>query len=112
MDAADSETQTAADAGIVGGYKAVNPDWGLDGRHRDTSSLDVARYWSDAYRQLLEFDTAALNYMREQIEDLPIEVRREVEVTNIPIMDGQIERVRARLAFWESKERELSQMAR
>jgi hypothetical protein len=72
-----------------------------------TASMEQALYWRQIYREILSMEEKVL----KRIEDLMVkqspQARREVELTNVPVVAAQAERFRARLGFWTARVREL-----
>ena len=88
--------------------RALSADWGLDDEDRGTDSLSVARFWVAVYEQLLAFDEQLYEVISEQIKRLPVVAMVEVRATKMLLVEAQLERIRTRLAFWQTRERELA----
>lgn len=72
-----------------------------------TASMEQALYWRQIYREILAMEEKVM----ERIQDLMVkqspQARREVELTNVPVVAAQAERFRQRLGFWAARVREL-----
>lgn len=72
-----------------------------------TASMKEALYWRQIYVEILAMEEKVM----ERIEDLmagesPV-TRREVELTNVPVIAAQVDRFRHRLGFWSTRVEEL-----
>ena len=67
------------------------------------STLDSALYWRDIYTDILEMEEKVLARIRQLMETQSEEGRREVELTNVPVVVAQAERFRQRLGYWEER---------
>jgi len=67
-----------------------------------TASLEQAEFWRNIYTEILAMEEAVLERIRQLMSDQSPEARREVELTNVPVVVAQAERFRSRLGFWES----------
>jgi hypothetical protein len=72
-----------------------------------TASLEQARYWQRVYREILTMEESVLQRIRELMAVQSEQVRREVELSNVPVVVAQADRFRARLGFWDDRRREL-----
>ncbi len=92
------------DAAIRGG------DWSLpmDGEGIPAeASLKQALYWQQVYVEILAVEENVLDRIR-QLMAMQSEVgRREVELTNLPVVVAQAEKFRQRLGYWEARLRQL-----
>ena len=82
----------------------------MDGESDPSSaSLEKALYWRGIYREILAMEEKVM----ERIQDLMLkqspEARREVELTNVPVVAAQASRFRQRLGFWTARVEELEQ---
>ena len=89
-------------------------DWskGLDGEGNPAdSTLQHANYWKGIYTDILEMQEKVLNRIRILMALEPIEIQREVELTNVPVVVAQVERFRQRLGYWDARIAELDRAA-
>ena len=66
-----------------------------------TASLELALFWRKVYTEILTMEEAVLARIRALMTDQSPEARREVELTNVPVVVAQADRFRVRLGFWE-----------
>ena len=71
------------------------------------ATLEQAVFWRDIYAEILVMEESVLARIRELMATQSPEARREVELTNVPVVVAQAERFRSRLGFWESACRHL-----
>jgi hypothetical protein len=92
------------DAAVRGG------DWSLrmegEGVPGD-APLKQALYWRQIYTEILEMEEKVLKRIRQLMARQSAEGRREVELTNVPVVVAQAEKFRQRLGYWEARVAEL-----
>jgi len=66
-----------------------------------TASLELALFWRKVYIEILTMEEAVLARIHALMADQSSEARREVELTNVPVVVAQADRFRVRLGFWE-----------
>lgn len=71
------------------------------------ATVEQAIYWSKIYREILTMEEAVLSRIRELMAKQSVAVRREVELTNVPVVAAQAKRFRQRLGYWEARFSEL-----
>ena len=92
------------DAAVRGG------DWSLrmDGEGvPGDASLKQALYWRQIYTEILAMEEKVLERIRQLMARQSAEGRREVELTNVPVVVAQAEKFRQRLGYWEARVAEL-----
>jgi len=92
------------DAAVRGG------DWSLrmDGEGIPAeASLKQALYWRQIYTEILEMEEKVLERIRQLMARQSDEGRREVELTNVPVVVAQAEKFRQRLGYWDARIAEL-----
>ena len=92
------------DAAVRGG------DWAqrMDGEMiPGDATLAQAIYWTQIYSEILAMEEKVLARIQKLMALQSEEGRREVELTNIPVVVAQAERFRRRHGYWESRVREL-----
>lgn len=72
-----------------------------------TASMDQALYWSQIYREILAMEEKVMERIQDLMSRQSAEARREVELTNVPVVAAQAQRFRERLGFWTARVREL-----
>jgi len=70
-------------------------------------TLESALYWLQIYTEMLEMEERVLARIDLLMDSHSEEVKREVELTNVPAVVAQAERFRQRLGFWEARVTEL-----
>jgi hypothetical protein len=88
------------DAAIRGG------DWTqpMDGEGApEKATLKQALYWRQIYTEILAMEEKVLLRIRQLMVTQSDEGRREVELTNVPVVVAQAERFRQRLGYWEAR---------
>jgi hypothetical protein len=71
------------------------------------ASMEQALYWRKIYREILAMEEEVLERIRDLMSALPAQARREVELTNVPVVAAQADRFRQRLGFWNARFLEL-----
>ena len=92
------------DAAVRGG------DWaqGMDGEGPPArATLKQARYWSNIYTEILAMEEKVLRRIEQLMAAQSAQARREVELTNVPVVVAQVERFRQRRGYWEARALEL-----
>jgi hypothetical protein len=85
-------------------------DWSLrmDGEGVPAeASLKQALYWRQIYTEILEMEEKVLERIRQLMTKQSAEGRREVELTNVPVVVAQAEKFRQRLGYWDARIAEL-----
>jgi hypothetical protein len=97
----------------------IRPDMVAAARGRDASramdgegdpksaSMEQALYWRQIYREILAMEEKVMERIQDLMAKQSPQVRREVELTNVPVVAAQAERFRQRLGFWVARVREL-----
>ena len=73
----------------------------------DDSTLERALYWRLIYSEMLEMEERVLARIDLLMDTQSELVKREVELTNVPVVVAQAERFRQRLGYWEARVTEL-----
>ena len=71
------------------------------------ATLKQALYWRQIYSEILSMEEKVLVRIRQLMITQSDEGRREVELTNVPVVVAQAERFRRRLGYWEARVVEL-----
>jgi len=85
-------------------------DWtqGMDGEGvPGDSSMEQAVYWRKVYTEILAMEEKVLARIRQLMQAQSETARREVELTNVPVVVAQAERFRQRLGYWADRVRDL-----
>jgi hypothetical protein len=88
---------------IVAATRGGDDSLGMEGEaDLATASLEQARFWKNIYTEILTMEEAVLERIQRLMADQSPQARREVELTNVPVVVAQAERFRSRLGFWAS----------
>jgi hypothetical protein len=68
-----------------------------------TASLEQALFWRDIYTEILTMEESVLTRIHQLMANQSPQVRREVELTDLPVVEAQARRFRVRLGLWESR---------
>ncbi|HLZ95090.1 MAG TPA: hypothetical protein VKT20_07155 [Candidatus Dormibacteraeota bacterium] len=85
-------------------------DWSLrmDGEGVPAeASLKQALYWRQIYTEILAMEEKVLDRIRQLMARQSEAGRREVELTNVPVVVAQAEKFRQRLGYWEARVQQL-----
>src|ERR1700737_837848 len=67
-----------------------------------TATLEQALFWRNIYTEILAMEESVLDRIHQLMADQSPQARREVELTNVPVVFAQAERFRSRLGFWQA----------
>lgn len=70
-------------------------------------TIKQALYWRQIYTEILAMEEKVLVRIRELMLTQSEQARREVELTNVPVVVAQAERFRQRLGYWKARVLEL-----
>lgn len=88
---------------IVAATRGGDDSLGMEGEaDLATATLDQALFWRNIYTEILAMEESVLERIKQLMVDQSPQARREVELTNLPVVVAQAERFRSRLGFWES----------
>jgi hypothetical protein len=68
-----------------------------------TISVDVARFWQDAYDELVTMEERLLSQLESMLPRLSAAARREAELTNLPMINDHLQMFRYRRAHWKQR---------
>ncbi len=68
-----------------------------------TASLEQALFWRGIYSEILDMEESVLSRIRQLMAQQSPQARREVELTNVPVVVSQVERFRYRWEIWDSR---------
>ncbi len=71
------------------------------------ATMEQALYWRQIYTEILAMEEKVLVRIRQLMITQSDEGRREVELTNVPVVVAQAEKFRQRLGYWEARVLEL-----
>lgn len=87
-------------AAIRGGDNSLGMD---DEADPAAASLEQALFWRDIYAEILAMEEAVLERMHQLMAGQSPQARREVELTNVPVVVAEAERFRSRWWLWDSR---------
>lgn len=93
---------------VAAARRGGDPDQGMtDEPSLANSSLAQAIFWRQVYSEILAVEEGIMARVRVLIEAESPEVRREVELSNLPVLTAQAHRFRQRRGFWSERISEL-----
>jgi hypothetical protein len=72
------------------------------------ATIEQAPYWRHIYTEILGMEEEVLKRIRQLMATQSGTARREVELTNVPVVVAQAERFRQRLGYWQAWVHELN----
>ena len=90
-------------------------DWAqrMDGEGLPAETgIEQALYWKQVYTEILAMEEKVLARIRQLMLTQSETARREVELTNVPVVVAQAERFRQRLGYWDKRVQDLEVKAR
>jgi hypothetical protein len=75
------------------------------------ANMQQALYWRKVYTEILTMEEKVVARVRQLMETQSDTARREVELTNVPVVVAQAERFRQRLGYWEARVQSLEAKA-
>ncbi len=81
-----------------------------EGVPRD-ATIKQAVYWKQTYTEILAMEEKVLARILQLMETQSATARREVELTNVPVVVAQAERFRQRLGYWDDRVQHLNAKA-
>ena len=73
-----------------------------------TPSVDVARFWQEAYDELVNMEEKLLAQLELMLSRLSPAARREAELTNLPMINDHLQTFRYRRAHWQARLEQLN----
>jgi hypothetical protein len=93
---------------MVAAARGGDSTHGMDGEHDPKhATMEQALYWQQTYVEILAMEEKVLDRIQVLMATQSPHARREVELTNVPVVAAQAERVRQRLGFWTARVHEL-----
>jgi hypothetical protein len=71
------------------------------------ASMEQALFWKQIYVEILAMEEKVMDRILDLMSRQSPQARREVELTNVPVVAAQAERFRQRLGFWTARVHEL-----
>jgi hypothetical protein len=89
---------------IVAATRGGDDSLGMEGEDDPANaSLEQALFWRTIYSEILEMEETVLARIRQLMAKQSPQARREVELTNVPVVVAQVERFRYRWEIWDSR---------
>lgn len=93
---------------MVAAARGGDASQGMDGEGDPKSAhLEQAVYWQRIYVDILAMEEKVMERVKELMANQSPQARREVELTNVPVIAAQAARFRERLGFWSARVDEL-----
>jgi hypothetical protein len=93
---------------MVAAARGGDPSQSMDGEaDLKSATMEQALYWSQIYREILAMEEKVMERIQDLMTKQSPQARREVELTNVPVVAAQAERFRQRLGFWTARVHEL-----
>jgi hypothetical protein len=97
----DSEAVPSERPDIVAATRGGDDSLGMEDEADPASaSLEQALFWRGIYTEILEMEESVLARIRQLMVQQSPQARREVELTNVPVVVAQLERFRVRQGIW------------
>jgi hypothetical protein len=71
------------------------------------ATMEQALYWKKTYTEILAMEEKVLARIHQLMATQSDTARREVELTNVPVVVAQAERFRQRLGYWDDRVEQL-----
>jgi hypothetical protein len=88
--------------------QAVDPDRLLDGEDPDTAHLEDAEHWLSVYADLLKSKQELIGVTEHRMEHIAADAAVELGQTDLEILETESRRFERRIAFWQSRVRDLA----
>lgn len=93
---------------MVAAARGGDSRFGMDGEgDPKAANLEQALFWKQIYVEVLAMEEKVMARIQDLMALQSPEARREVELTNVPVVAAQAERFRDRLGFWTDRVNEL-----
>ncbi len=84
--------------------RGADTEQAMEGEHDiETSSVQQAVFWRETYREILAMEESVMVRVLELMAAQSPTARREVELSNVPVIAAQVERFRSRLGYWDAR---------
>ncbi|HMJ40647.1 MAG TPA: hypothetical protein VK606_13955 [Verrucomicrobiae bacterium] len=91
-----------------GGRKRSSALKHMESEDLATLSVEVARFWQDAYDELVTMEEKLLAQLEHMLPKLSPAARREAELTNLPMINDHLQTFRYRRAHWKGRLEQLN----
>lgn len=76
------------------------------------ATMKQALYWREIYAEVYAMEEKVVARVEQLMEKQSDAARREVELTNVPVVVAQAERFRQRLGYWDARVQDLRAASR
>jgi hypothetical protein len=104
----DKDAATVSQQRRGGGRKRPSALKHSESEDLATLSVDVARFWQQAYDELVTMEERLLAQLEQMLPKLSTAARREAELTNLPMINDHLQTFRYRRAHWQSRLEQLN----
>jgi hypothetical protein len=99
-----SGTEHSGRADIIAAARGGDHALGMEDEVEITNAtLEQALFWRNIYSEILVMEVSVLARIRQLMAGQSPEAKREVELTNVPVVVAQVERFRSRHEMWLSR---------
>jgi len=93
---------------VVAAIRGGDPNQAMEGEaNPESSTLQEALYWTKVYTEILAMEEKVMDRIQNLMAKQSPQARREVELSNVPVVAAQAERFRLRLGVWTARVHEL-----
>ena len=93
---------------MVAALRGGDASQAMDGEaDPNNATMEEALYWTRIYREILAMEEKVMERIQDLMSRQSPEARREIELTNVPVVAAQANRFRQRLAYWTTRVQEL-----
>ncbi len=75
----------------------------MESEDLSTQSVEVARFWHNAYDELVRMEEQLLGQLEGMLPKLSRAARREAELTNLPMINEHLQTFKYRRAHWHER---------
>ena len=68
-----------------------------------SATVEQARFWQRTYAEILTMEEGVLARIHELMAAQSETARREVELSNVPVIVAQVDRFRSRMGYWQER---------
>jgi len=104
----DKDAATVSQQRRGGGRKRPSALKHSESEDLATLSAGVARFWQDAYDELVNMEERLLAQLEQMLPKLSPAARREAELTNLPMINDHLQTFRYRRAHWKGRLEQLN----
>jgi len=99
----DKDASAVTQPRRVGGRKKSSALQHSESEDLTTMSVEVARFWQEAYDELVRMEEQLLTQLEAMLPKLSPAARREAELTDLPMINDHLQTFRYRRAHWTQR---------